>query len=82
MDSIKELKKIFEIIENDKESVKSEIQKIFTKLRNTINDREDKLIHIVDNRFNELFFNEEFIKESEKLPNRIEISLKKRKIIR
>ena len=39
--SIKELNIIFEKIEKNKEEIKINIQKIFTKLRNVINDRED-----------------------------------------
>ena len=41
-ESIEELRKIFIKIEKDKEIVKLEIQKIFTKLRKTINKREDE----------------------------------------
>ena len=57
------------------------IQKIFTKLRNEINNREDQLLIEVDKKYEELFFNEEIIKESEKLPNKIKISLEKGKLI-
>ena len=46
--SINELKKIFEKINEDKEELKLNIQKIFTKIRNTINDREDKILLEVD----------------------------------
>ena len=57
------------------------IQKIFTKLRNEINNREDQLLLDVDKKFEELYFNEDIIKESEKLPNKIKISLEKGKLI-
>ena len=53
---IKELKIIFDKIEKNKEELKTNIQKIFTKLRNVLNDREDKLLTEVDNKYNELFF--------------------------
>ena len=43
------------------------IQKIFTKIRNALNDREDQLLIEVDNKFEELYFNDELIKKSEKL---------------
>ena len=36
---MKELKGIFFQIEKDKEEVKQKVQKIFTKIRNTLNDR-------------------------------------------
>ena len=61
--------------------MKLNIQKIFTKIRNEINNREAKLLLEVENLYNNLFFKEELIKESEKLPNNIKISLEKGKII-
>ena len=79
--SINEIKKILKKINEDKEALKMDIQKIFTKLRNEINNREDQLLMDVDRKFEELFFDEEIIKESEKLPNKIKISLEKGKLI-
>ena len=76
-ESIIELKKFFEKINKTKDEIKMEIQKLFTKIRTTINEREDELLLNVDNQFKELFFSEEFIKESEKLPNKIKESLNK-----
>ena len=35
----------------------------------------------VDKKFNELYFNEEIIKKSENLPNMIQISLEKGKLL-
>jgi len=57
------------------------IQKIFINLRNTLNEREDELLLEVDKLYNELFINENIMKESEKLPNKIKISLEKGKEI-
>ena len=79
--SINEIKKMFEKINENKENLKTKIQKIFTTLRNEIKNREDKLLIEVDKKYEELFFNEDIIKESEKLPNKIKISLKKGKLI-
>ena len=79
--SINELKSLFEKINENKEELKLKIQKIFTKIRNTLNDREDELLLEVDKQFNELFVNEDIIKETEKLPNKIKSSLEKGKII-
>jgi gas vesicle protein len=42
-ETISDLKKLFEKINDDKEKLKEEIQKIFTKIRNTINTREDQI---------------------------------------
>ena len=44
-DKIDELKNIFEKINEKKESLKLKVQKIFTKIRNEINNKEDELPH-------------------------------------
>ena len=80
-ESINELKKIFEKMNENKENIKVKIKKIFTKLRNAINNREDELLLEVDKYSKNIFFNEDIIKEGEKLPNRIKESLEKGKII-
>ena len=79
--SIKELKTLYEKINENKEELKLKIQKIFTKIRNALNDREEELLLDIDNKFSEKFLNEELIKESEKLPNKIKVSLEKGKEI-
>ena len=80
-ESINELKKLFETIENSKEILKINVQKIFTKLRNNLNSREDDILLEIDNKYNSLFLNKEFIKEGDNLPNKIKISLEKGKKI-
>jgi hypothetical protein len=60
--------------------LKLEIQKIFTKIRSALNEREDYLILEVVNQYENIFFNEDIIKESDKLPNKIQESLKASKI--
>ena len=42
--SIKELKKVFNIINEIEGNLKKEISKIFAKIRDAINDREDELL--------------------------------------
>ena len=79
--SINELKDIFEKINENKETIKIKIQKIFTKLRNELNNREDELINKVDKKFEEIFFEEELIKKCEKLPKKVESSLSKAKLV-
>ena len=74
-DSIDKLNIIFKEINEGKEKIKSEIQNIFTKLRNALNAREDEILLKVDNIYINKFFDESLIKESEKLPNKIKISL-------
>ena len=77
---INELKLIYEKIEKSKEELKTNIQKAFTKLRSALNDREEELLKEVDNKY-ELYFNENIIKDCDKLPNKIKISLEKGKEI-
>ena len=64
-DSNKKIKISFEKINEKKEELKMKIQKIFTTIRNVLNDREDKLLSELDDEFKKLYFNEQLIKESE-----------------
>jgi len=80
-DISKKLKKLTDIIFNKKEDIKIIIQKIFTKIRNAINDKEEELFAEVDEYFDELFFQKEIVKEGEKLPKKIKTSLEKAKLI-
>ena len=79
--SIDDLKILFEKISKSKEDIKLNIQKIFTKLRTALNDREDELLNEVDKQFENNYFNEDILKECDKLPNKIKVSLEKGKII-
>ena len=79
--SIKQLKEINDKIKENKENLKGKIQKIFTKIRNEINEREDKILLEIELKYDEIYFKEEFVKESEKLPNKIKESLKQGKLI-
>ena len=58
-----------------------EIQNIFTKIRNILNEREEELLSEVDNQFNSKFINEDIIKKREKLPKQIKLSIEKGKSI-
>ena len=80
-DKINKLKESFEKINKEKESLKLEIQNIFTKIRNSLNEREDKLLLEVDKTFDNLYFKENIIKESENLPKKISLLLEKGKNI-
>ena len=79
--SIKEIKAIYEKINESKEQLKLDIQKVFTKMRNAINEREDELLKEVDDRYNNVFGNEDIVREGEKLPDKIKISIEKGKSI-
>ena len=79
--SVNDLNTIFEKINENKEKLKSKIQKIFTKIRNIINEREDELLLKVDEKFDNLFFKGKKIKDIEKLSNNIKIILERGKAI-
>ena len=74
--SINELKDILVKLNENKENLKIKIQKIFTKIRTALNDREDELLLEIDKKYNKYYFNEELIKKSEKLPDKVKESLK------
>ena len=80
-ESIKEMKDIIQKVEKNKEDLIVNVQKIFTKIRNTLNDREDELILEINNLYNDKYFNEEIINKSENLPNKLKKSLEKGKSI-
>ena len=74
------MKSIYEKINESKDEIKKEIQLVFCKIRTELNNREDKLYLEIDQKFDDLFFKEEFIKESEKLPKLVKNLLDKGKI--
>ena len=57
------------------------VQAIFTELRNSLNEKENKLLFDIDEHFNNTYFKEDLITESLKLPNKIKQSIEKGKII-
>ena len=80
-DSINELKTIYDKMNKKKEELKTKIIKIFTKIRSALNEREDELLLQIDEKFKDLFFGEEILKQSEKLPNQVKTNLEKGKEI-
>jgi len=80
-ENMNELKEICEKVEKDKDELKLKIQNIFTKIRNSLNEREDKLIEEIDNIYKAKYFDEDIIKNWEKLPKQIKLSLEKGKLI-
>ena len=81
VNNIKELKSIFEKRNERKEELKLNILKVFTKIRNALNERENELLNEIDKYFNDNFDNEDLIRESGKLPDKIKITLEKGKSI-
>ena len=80
-DSINDLKNLIDKISKNKEELKMNIQKIFTKIRNALNDKEDKILMEVDKKYDEIFIKEDITKNFEKLPNKIKLALEKGKNI-
>ena len=79
--NINKLKNILITINENKDKLKLKIQNIFIKIRNELNERENIILLEVDKKFNDLYIKDELIKESEKLKDKIRISLDKGKII-
>ena len=79
--TIKQLNEMIKDIDINKEKLKENIQNIFTKIRNAINEREDQLLLDVDRKFEKFYFNKNIIKQDEKLPNKIKKFLEKGKVI-
>ena len=75
--SFNELKDILEKINKNRKELKSTIKKIFTKIRDVINNKEEKLLNEVDQKYDELVFKEELAKKFQNMPNIIKESLEK-----
>ena len=78
-ESINKIKKLYEIINKKKEDLKIKVQGIFTKIRNILNKREDEILIEIDKKYDNKYFKDDLIKEIEKLPNKIKMSLEKGK---
>ena len=72
---------MFEQINKNKDDLKLKVQTIFTKLRNALNAKEDKLLFDIDEYYNNTYYKEDLIKKCENLPNKIKKSIEKGKII-
>ncbi len=80
-ESINQLKEVIKTVNANKEQIKLKIQKLFTKIRNILNEREDEVLLEVDKEFSKYYLKEDIEKSFLKLPNKINESLKKGKII-
>ena len=79
--SINDLNKIYEEINKNKEDLKIKVQAIFTKIRNALTEKENKLLNDIEEEYNKKFFKEDLVKESKSLPNQIKKSIDKGKKI-
>ena len=57
--------------------IKKEMQSIFIKIRNALNEGEDLLLLKAEEIFDKFLFKEEIIKESNKLSDKIKLALDK-----
>ena len=80
-EAINRIKNSYEELNNKKEEMKLDIQKIFTKIRSELNNREDELLKKIDIKFDDSFIKEKDIKIYEKLPKQISKSLEEIKSI-
>ena len=76
-ETINKVKIILENIIKKKEDLKLEILNIFTKIRNFLNERENELLSDIDKNLELINLDEKFLKDSEKLPNKIKTLLEK-----
>ena len=58
------MKILLKNINSDKEEFKSYIQKIFTKFRNAINERENEILSEIDKKFEDILSKEEIGKKA------------------
>ena len=63
--SLKQLKLVFKKMNESKQEIKTKIKKVFTKLRNELNDREEKLYLETDEICKNIYCTEEIVKEGE-----------------
>ena len=75
------IKQIIEEFNKTKEEIRIKISRIFTKIRNAVNEREDKLLLDLDILFANSLIDEKTLIEFEKLQNEIKISLDRGKQI-
>ena len=73
---LKEIKRIYDKNKPKKDEIKQNIKNIFNKFRNLLDKREKELLSELDTLFEKIFFNEEFINNYKKIPNKIENNLK------
>lgn len=73
---LKGLKNIIDNVNEEKDKIKLNIQKSFTKLRNALNKREDELLISIDNIYENINTKEIVSREGEKLLNKLRLLLK------
>ena len=78
---INKIKEAYKELSDRKELLKIKIQKLFTKIRNDINKREDQLLSLVEQVYEKYFFNKNINKEIDKIENKLNISFNKGIII-
>ena len=80
-DSIDKYKNYYERMEELKEELKSKIMKIFTNIRNKLNEREDKLLTELDTLSLNIYPSEKILNECERIPKKIKELLAKKKLL-
>jgi len=78
--TIEKFKNISQKINENKEHQKIKVQKIFTKIRDAINQREEELFLEIDKKFEEIFFKDNIIHKSEKLEKNLRTIFERKEI--
>ena len=80
-ESIDKYKNYYEKMEELKEELKSKIMKIFTNIRNKLNEREDEILTELETISLDIYPSEKLIQEYERIPRKIKELLSKRKVL-
>ena len=75
-DSIDNLKIIFEKTIKDKDELNLKIKNTFSKIRSTLNNREEEILMEVNNLFDKMLCDKKIIEECDSLPEKVKSSLK------
>ena len=80
-DSIDKFKDYYDRMEELKEELKSKILKIFTNIRNKLNEREDEILTELDTLSLNIYPSEKLLKEYERIPKKIREFVVKKKLL-
>ena len=80
-DAIINLKKIYEKTTKDKDEIIIKINHIFSKIRSTLNNREEEILREVNKLYDNMLCDKKIIEECENIPEKIKLLLASRKRI-
>lgn len=78
--SIRRLRELIKLINENKNKIKEEIKKTFESIRKELTKRENELVREVDQKYAEMFINDSYLSKMETLKSKIEPNMKKARI--